>query len=826
MTRSAKPGRSDAERLRQKALRAFDLEEARPTFERIARLAQAIAGTPIGQVSMIQADRLWRAGIGLPSVPEVERRHAFSEWAVKGDGVLWVEDLSADPRFADNPYVSGEQRLRFYAGAPITVADGGRVGALSVIDQRPHPFDAQVAAQLQDLAALVADEWDRRLALRDLARGEARAQAAHNVLAAIVDNAPVALLMTDRNLRVLRASPRFREETGLAEGPIVGRTMFDLFPNARERYGADYARALKGETVRADRVRVGLADGRETWVRAELTPWRDHRGRVGGLLIMSHDISDMVGALERSSRSEQTLKLAIEIGQLSMWELDHGRKELNEVGGPAFETASSMDYDLMANNVWDGVHPHDREAAMAEWERHLREGTPYRATCRMMRLDGPHVWVQIAAEGLRGEDGEVERVVGVIRNIDKERRGEIALAKARDAAEAANRAKSEFLANMSHEIRTPLNGVMGVASALGHTALSPGQMEMVGLIESSAQTLESLLSDVLDLARIESGRLALEQEPFDLRRAVHDVAALFEPSARAKGLAFAVETAPETEGTFLGDAARIRQILSNLVSNAVKFTSRGQVRISASALRTPEGIEARVTVRDTGIGFDEETRSRLFGRFEQADGSITRRFGGSGLGLAISRSLAVQMGGEISAVSAPGEGATFRFSASLTRGEDARAGAALAPAAHSERPVGGDFKVLLAEDHPTNRRVVELILQAAGVDLTSVENGALAVEAWQTGAFDLVLMDMQMPVMDGLTAMAEIRAREAAQGRARTAMFALTANAMPEHSKASRDAGADGHLTKPISADDLFRVVEQVADGTYGSACAPMRQSA
>jgi signal transduction histidine kinase/CheY-like chemotaxis protein len=466
-------------------------------------------------------------------------------------------------------------------------------------------------------------------------------------------------------------------------------------------------------------------------------------------------------------------------------------------------------YEDLERNIWHGVHPADLPAAQAEWARYERDGTPFRATFRMMQPDGPHVWVQSATELVRGEDGTVERTVGVLRNIDKQKRSEIALARARDAAEAANRAKSEFLANMSHEIRTPLNGVMGVASALSRTALGPNQREMVGLIESSAQTLESLLSDVLDLARVESGRLVLASEPFDLRRCLADVGALFQPSAEAKSLDLIVEPAPDLEGAFLGDAARIRQVLSNLVANAVKFTPAGQVRIGASALRTPQGVDARIWVKDTGIGFDAETKSRLFGRFEQADGSITRRYGGTGLGLAISRSLAERMGGSLEADAAPGQGATFTLSLPLVRSA-APALAEPLPGAAGEPPCEAQaaLRVLLAEDHPTNRRVVQLILESAGVELTCVEDGAQAVEAWDRGDFDLVLMDMQMPVMDGLTAMRRIRAEEAARGLPPTQIFALTANAMPEHADASRAAGADGHLTKPISADSLFRTVE------------------
>jgi CheY-like chemotaxis protein len=260
--------------------------------------------------------------------------------------------------------------------------------------------------------------------------------------------------------------------------------------------------------------------------------------------------------------------------------------------------------------------------------------------------------------------------------------------------------------------------------------------------------------------------------------------------------------------------ARIRQILSNLISNAVKFTSQGHVRLSVAAEPVVDGASViRFTVDDSGIGFDAETKKRLFERFEQADGSITRRYGGTGLGLAISRSLAEEMGGALTAEAAPRQGASFTFTVELPRPASSAPAVETASAGgvFQQRALAVAPRVLLAEDHPTNRKVVELILGAIGVDLTSVENGQEALDAFASQAFDLILMDMQMPVMDGLTAIEAIRAQEAAEGRRRTPIYALTANAMPEHAEASRLAGADAHLTKPIAAEALIAAVSQVA---------------
>ncbi len=808
-----------SERVRLRAIRSIDLEDVRPVFERIARTVQRVSQAPFAHVSIIGGEQLWVAGVAETSLPPPPRlrKHSFARHVVERGAVLWVEDLAHDARFAEHPFVRDAQ-VRAYAGAPVILSDGSRIGALCFLDRAPRPYDAELAGALEDLAALVAEAWERQRALRALEATEAAMRASNDVLASVIDSAPVALLRTDRQMRILQTSRRWRLDMGVEAQDLTGKYVHEVFPGSRDRWGAYLDQALAGKTIRARRAQLMLPDGKRPWVRSEITPWRNLNGRIGGLLIMTYDITDMVEALEQMRKSEQTLKLALDIGELSMWEMDHLGRRVNIAGTQVIEGGDDLDYEAMERDIWYGVHPADLPAAMAAWDRYEATGEPFRAVFRMMQRDGPHVWVHSATEEIRGDDGQVERTVGVLRNIDKQKRSEMALAKARDAAEAANRAKSEFLANMSHEIRTPLNGVMGVASALGRTRLDRNQREMVGLIESSAKTLESLLSDVLDLARVESGRLELANEPFDLQRCVADVGALFHPSAEAKNLDLIVDPAPEIDGAFLGDAARIRQILSNLVANAVKFTPGGHIRISASALRTPDGIEAVIRVADTGIGFDAATKARLFGRFEQADGSITRRFGGTGLGLAISRSLAELMGGKIDAEASPGEGAVFTFSLPLTRARQALLSEELDATTPQARDDAPPLRVLLAEDHPTNRRVVQLILEAAGVDLTCVENGALAVDAWRHDTFDLVLMDMQMPVMDGLTAIRRIREAEAQDNRPRTQIHALTANAMPEHAAASLAAGADGHLTKPITADQLFRVVEAATRGVAGAA--------
>ena len=461
--------------------------------------------------------------------------------------------------------------------------------------------------------------------------------------------------------------------------------------------------------------------------------------------------------------------------------------------------------EIVQTGIDRGHYP-EAEGREAEWldERMTARS---RLSCAMEQKTSDDRWLKV--QDRRTADGGV---VTLVNDITELKRDAEILAAARDAAEAANRAKSEFLANMSHEIRTPLNGVIGVAQALSGTPMNERQQEMLELIRSSGATLQHLLSDILDLARVESGRMELRSEPFDLAKAVNEAAQLYAAQAEEKGLRFFVEAPEDTRVWIDGDVVRLKQILTNLVSNAVKFTTQGLVSLSISRGVGAEGEPVfRFMVSDTGVGFDAAARARLFSRFEQADGTITRRFGGTGLGLAICRELAGMMGGDLDCESEPDGGSTFILTVPLN--EVAAPMRETAPVEVSSAQPDRPLRVLLADDHPTNRKVVELVLSQIEVELVVTEDGAEALAAFRDRAFDVVLMDMQMPVMDGLTATREIRLHETAMGAARTPVVMLTANALPEHMAAAREAGADHHLSKPFGADALIELVTTLANG-------------
>jgi signal transduction histidine kinase/ActR/RegA family two-component response regulator len=540
--------------------------------------------------------------------------------------------------------------------------------------------------------------------------------------------------------------------------------------------------------------------------------------RLAGRLRVRARRQDRDEALRRAEqqalRAETRLREAIDVLPEGLVFLDHeGRYVLwNEKYAEIYHRSADLFREgvKLADTLKIGVARGDYPQAIGREDAWLAE--------RLALLDNPghrheqHLadgrWVMI--EERRTSEGGT---IGLRVDITEMKEQSEALRLALDRAEAANRAKSDFLANMSHEIRTPLNGVVGMAEVLARTDLDARQRELLQTIVASAAALDGILADLLDFSRLEAGRLAIAEEPFDLAALIAEAVSPFESAAAGKGILLEVSVDAAAHRRVIGDAGRLKQILTNLLSNAIKFTPAGAVTLTAA--KAARGDRYYVEVRDTGIGFEPAEAERLFNRFEQADGSITRKFGGTGLGLSICRQLAELMGGQISAVGKPGRGAVFTLVLPLP---------AAGEAAQSAEPTAytGDraLRVLVADDNETNRKVAELILAAIGAEVALAEDGQKAVDAVQARDFDVVLMDLQMPGMDGLAAIRAIRAREASLDLPRLPIVVLSANIMRDHIEASAAAGADDHIGKPVRAETLIGAVLQAVGAAEEAAAA------
>ncbi|OLF73879.1 hypothetical protein AWH62_06895 [Maricaulis sp. W15] len=542
---------------------------------------------------------------------------------------------------------------------------------------------------------------------------------------------------------------------------------------------------------------------------------------AGSHLVLTGQIRQSELALEREAafdeleRNRERMALAVRGSSDGFWDWDLAERALYH--SPRLRALLGYDEQAVTMSQDDysaDVHPDDRDRNTAALRAHLEKGHDYDLQIRFVCANGEYRWFR--ARGLaHRRDGKAVRMAGSITDITD-------LVAARDKADAANRAKSDFLANMSHEIRTPMNGILGMARVLADKALPEDVHAKLDIIVRSGDTLMHLLDDILDLSKIEAGQIELEDVAFQLDSIAARVAALYADAAEKKGIKFEIDLPAGEPAARFGDPLRFAQIANNLVANAIKFTNEGSVRVTLGPViadtndETDTGDLVELVVTDTGIGMSDEQCRLVFDKFVQADSSTTRRFGGTGLGLAICKGLTEQMGGTISVTSTAGQGTRFCVrvpmpavepDTSLSQRPDLiTLGGALTI---EDRPV----RVLAAEDNLTNRLVLKAYLDKMKVDLEMVENGEEAVAAFRREHFDIVLLDIQMPVMNGEDALSEMRNFERADSRLPTPVMALTANVMADQVNRYAMLGFDAHTEKPLSPEALERTMRRLLRG-------------
>lgn len=630
----------------------------------------------------------------------------------------------------------------------------------------------------------------------------------------ILDANPAALAIF--NLPDVRGVQQFLEDfrTDILLSTLDGRGIaLEAWPIRRALRGESFTNyELQARRISGDTSKILSFNG---------APVRDQSGATVLAMITIRDVTAVKQAETALRESESRYRLLAESAPIGVFECDaEGRCVYANL---QWALISGRSREKTLGFGWmEAIEPEDRQRILKDWQRASSARRPWAYEYRILKPDGKRIWVRALTTPTAFQDGTPTRFVGTIEDITTRKRIEETLRQAKEAAEDANRAKNEFLGNMSHEFRTPMTVIMAVLEHLLEAKPLPDQRHYLEMAQTSAESLLRLIEDILDLSKIEARKLSFEATPFDLRQSVENTVDMFRLNAEKKQLVLHLDISPKIPQLLIGDPDRVRQILVNLIGNAVKFTELGEVAVQvdleqkASAFARSESV--LFTIRDTGIGIPEDKVNRLFQSFSQVDASHTRKFGGTGLGLALCKRLAEGMGGSVRVESKEGEGSTFFLSLPFLRAPFSSPSpspgtkqGSLSSAANPPRP-----HILLAEDDPMVSQLVVMMLRNKNWRVTTVADGKEAVRFWEKDAFDLILMDVQMPEEDGFAATRAIRQKEKTTG-AHIPIIALTAHARREDRRQCFEAGMDDYLAKPIKTELLYAAVERTLEHSPSS---------
>jgi PAS domain S-box-containing protein len=767
-------------------------------YDDITRLAALLCHTRFATVTLIDRDRQWfKSRQGGLEVQETHRDVAFCSHAILQQDLFIIEDAALDPRFADNPLVTGGPMIRFYAGAPLITNDGVAIGTLCVFNPRPGTLSTGQQEGLQLLASQVTERLEGRVETT-----------LNRYVGNILDNSDLYVLLLDlRRDRVLYTNQALQGRLEHA-GDTSSTVFSELFPDLRLQ---DFTADTRVERTLETRVCFNPEDTVTTWVR--LISARE--GGRDNLLVIIHDQAALRASRLDAREAQSNLRLFSQAAMQSrnLIVITDRQEHITWVN-PSFETLTGYSLPEVTGQrpgeLLQG--PDTSPEARRRLREHIDKGQPVRQEILNYGRDGTPYWLDVYIQPIRDEQDRITHFVASQANITRRKEQELALRQARDTAERANRAKSDFLANISHELRTPLNGILGMAELMQDRA--PDALQpMVQTLNLSSRHLLRLLNDILDLSYIESGHMSLDPAPMNPAAALQEVAELFRARAAEVGtdLELAVEGLDDV--WVYGDATRIRQVMMNLVGNAVKFTEKGRILVQGGVVSQDDTqVRLELAVADTGPGIPVTEQQRIFDHFEQLDNSATRAHGGSGLGLAISRQLLQLMGADLALDSAPEQGARFHTTLTLARAES--------PGNDTDNAGKTPLReVLVVDDNEVNRQVLESMLFNAGAHrVYTAGSGRRGLTMLNNIHPDLVFVDIQMPGMDGFQFLEQARQRLSDTGQLTPRMIACTAHSGRDNRRRALASGFDAHLEKPVTREALEQLLNRLTIAVAGPA--------